>query len=75
MKIRIERKKTATVIVMYSLYLYFLGLSLLNESLHTSYDVVIGDLYVVIINFRVVMRGIINIHYYYILTCCTTNYS
>ena len=32
MKIRFERNKTATVIVMYSLYLYFLGLSLRNTS-------------------------------------------
>ena len=32
MKIRFERNKTSTVIVMYSLYLYFLGLSLRNTS-------------------------------------------
>ena len=32
MKIRFERNKTTTVIVMYSLYLYFLGLSLRNTS-------------------------------------------
>ena len=32
MKIRLERNKTSTVIVMYSLYLYFLGLSLRNTS-------------------------------------------
>ena len=32
MKIRFERNKTSTVIVMYSLYLYFLGLSLSNTS-------------------------------------------
>ena len=32
MKIRFERNKTAPVIVMYSLYLYFLGLSLRNTS-------------------------------------------
>ena len=32
MKIRFERNKTATVIVMYSLYLYFLGLSPRNTS-------------------------------------------
>ena len=30
MKIRFERNITSTVIVMYSLYLYFLGLSLRN---------------------------------------------
>jgi transposase-like protein len=32
MKIRFERKRTSTYIVMYSLYLYFLGLSLRNTS-------------------------------------------
>ena len=32
MKFRFERDKTFTVIVMYSLYLYFLGLSLRNTS-------------------------------------------
>jgi hypothetical protein len=32
MKIRLERIKTSTIIVMYSLYLYFLGLSLRNTS-------------------------------------------
>ena len=32
MKIRFERNRTSTVIVMYSLYLYFLGLSLRNTS-------------------------------------------
>ena len=32
MKIRFERNKISTVIVMYSLYLYFLGLSLRNTS-------------------------------------------
>ncbi|HEX2407631.1 MAG TPA: hypothetical protein VHJ38_10545 [Nitrososphaeraceae archaeon] len=32
MKIGFERNKTSTVIVMYSLYLYFLGLSLRNTS-------------------------------------------
>ncbi len=32
MKIRFERNETSTVIVMYSLYLYFLGLSLRNTS-------------------------------------------
>jgi len=32
MKFRFERDKTSTVIVMYSLYLYFLGLSLRNTS-------------------------------------------
>ena len=32
MKIRFERNRTSTVIVMYSLHLYFLGLSLRNTS-------------------------------------------
>jgi putative transposase len=32
MKIRFERNKTSSIIVMYSLYLYFLGLSLRNTS-------------------------------------------
>ena len=32
MQIRFERNRTPTVIVMYSLYLYFLGLSLRNTS-------------------------------------------
>ena len=39
---------------------------LLNESVHTSDDVDIGDIYAVSRNFIVVMRGLINIHYYYI---------
>ena len=41
-------------------------ISLLNESVHTSDDVDIGDIYAISRNFVVVMRGIINIHYYYI---------
>ncbi len=32
MQIRFERNRTSTIIVMYSLYLYFLGLSLRNTS-------------------------------------------
>jgi len=32
MKVRFERNRTSAVIVMYSLYLYFLGLSLRNTS-------------------------------------------
>jgi putative transposase len=32
MNVRFERNRTSTVIVMYSLYLYFLGLSLHNTS-------------------------------------------
>ena len=39
---------------------------LLNESVHTTDDVDIGDIYAVGKNFVVVMRGLINIHYYYI---------
>ena len=32
MKIKFERNRTSTIVVMYSLYLYFLGLSLRNTS-------------------------------------------
>ena len=32
MQIRFERNRTSTIVVMYSLYLYFLGLSLRNTS-------------------------------------------
>jgi hypothetical protein len=32
MKVRFERNRTSTIVVMYSLYLYFLGLSLRNTS-------------------------------------------
>jgi hypothetical protein len=32
MQIRLERNRTSTIVVMYSLYLYFLGLSLRNTS-------------------------------------------
>ena len=32
MQIRFERNRTSTVVIMYSLYLYFLGLSLRNTS-------------------------------------------
>jgi hypothetical protein len=39
---------------------------LLNESVHTIDDVDIGDIYAVSKNVVVVMRGLINIHYYYI---------
>jgi hypothetical protein len=41
-------------------------IDLLNESVHTMDDVDIGDIYAVSKNFVVVMRGLINIHYYYI---------
>jgi hypothetical protein len=39
---------------------------LINESVHTSDDIDIGDIYATSRNFVVVMRGFINIHYYYI---------
>lgn len=38
----------------------------INESVHTSDDIDIGDIYGVSKNFIVVKRGFINIHYYYI---------
>ena len=41
-------------------------LSLINESVHTSDDVDIGEIYTVSRNFIVVKRGFVNIHYYYI---------
>ncbi len=41
-------------------------ISLINESVHTSDDIDIGDIYAVSRNFVVIMRGLINIHYYYI---------
>ncbi|HEX7258080.1 MAG TPA: C2H2-type zinc finger protein [Nitrososphaeraceae archaeon] len=41
-------------------------ISMINESVHTSDDVDIGDVYAVSKNLVVVMRGLINIHYYYI---------
>ena len=41
-------------------------INLLNESVHTSDDIDIGDIYAVSRNIVVVMRGIINVHYYYI---------
>ena len=41
-------------------------IDLLNESVHTSDDIDIGDIYAVSRNFVVVMRGLINVHYYYI---------
>ena len=39
---------------------------LINESVHTSDDIDIGDIYAVNRDFIVVKRGLINIHYYYI---------
>jgi Zinc-finger of C2H2 type len=41
-------------------------IDLLNESVHTNDDIDIGDIYAVSRNFVVVMRGMINVHYYYI---------
>ncbi len=41
-------------------------IDLINESVHTSDDVDIGDLEAVNKNFVVVKRGFVNIHYYYI---------
>ncbi len=41
-------------------------INLINESVHTSDDVDIGDLYAVNRDFIVVKRGFVNIHYYYI---------
>jgi hypothetical protein len=39
---------------------------LINESVHTSDDIDIGDIDAVSRNFVVVKRGFVNIHYYYI---------
>jgi hypothetical protein len=41
-------------------------ISLINESVHTSDDVDIGDIYAVSRNFIVIKRGFVNVHYYYI---------
>jgi hypothetical protein len=41
-------------------------ISLLNESVHTSDDIDIGDIYAVSRNFIVIKRGFVNVHYYYI---------
>jgi hypothetical protein len=41
-------------------------INLINESVHTNDDIDIGDVYAVSRNFVVVMRGLINVHYYYI---------
>ncbi|MGH9984460.1 MAG: hypothetical protein ACRD8W_10955 [Nitrososphaeraceae archaeon] len=40
--------------------------SLINESVHTSGDVDVGDIEAVSRDFVVVKRGFVNIHYYYI---------
>jgi hypothetical protein len=41
-------------------------ISLINESVHSSDDEDIDDIYAVSRNFIVVKRGFINVHYYYI---------
>lgn len=41
-------------------------IDLINESVHTVNDVDIGDIDAVNVDFIVVKRGYINIHYYYI---------
>jgi hypothetical protein len=41
-------------------------INLINESVHTSDDIDIGDVYAVSRNFVVVKRGFVNVHYYYI---------
>ena len=40
--------------------------SIINESVHTSDDVDIGDIEALNKNFVVIKRGFINVHYYYI---------
>jgi hypothetical protein len=40
--------------------------SVINESIHTSDDQDIGDVHRVSRHFKVVKRGIVNVHYYYI---------
>jgi hypothetical protein len=41
-------------------------IDLINESVHTSDDVDIGDIEAVSRDFVVIKRGFINVHYYYI---------
>lgn len=41
-------------------------IDMINESVHTSDDIDIGDVYAVNRHFIVVKRGFVNIHYYYI---------
>ena len=43
-------------------------IDLINESVHTSDDIDIGDIEAVNKNFIVVKRGFVNVHYYYIPT-------
>src|ERR671933_449511 len=43
-------------------------IDLINESVHTSDDVDIGDIDAVSRDFIVVKRGFVNVHYYYIPT-------
>jgi hypothetical protein len=40
--------------------------SMINESVHTSNDQDVGDVYAVNSFFLVIKRGIVNVHYYYI---------
>ena len=41
-------------------------IDLINESVHTSDDIDIGDILAINRDFVVVKRGFVNIHYYYI---------
>jgi hypothetical protein len=41
-------------------------MDLINESVHTSDDIDIGDIMAVSWDFVVVKRGFVNVHYYYI---------
>ena len=41
-------------------------IDLINESVHTSDDIDIGDVDAVSRDFIVVKRGFVNVHYYYI---------
>jgi hypothetical protein len=41
-------------------------IDLINESVHTSDDIDIGDIDAVSSDFIVVKRGFVNVHYYYI---------
>ena len=41
-------------------------IDLINESVHTSDDIDIGDIHAINRDFVVVKRGFVNIHYYYI---------
>ena len=41
-------------------------MDLINESVHTSDDIDIGDILAVSRDFVVVKRGFVNVHYYYV---------